>query len=59
MHFSIPETMFVMKNGSQQMMNTPITVPRVLAAFFSLANLFSLRDREKLLGLEMKVKRLT
>ena len=35
----MPEMTLVRKKGSQQMMNTPITVPRVLAAFFSFANL--------------------
>ena len=34
-----PAITLVTKNGSQQMMNTPITVPRVLAAFVSLENL--------------------
>ena len=35
----IPVITFVTKKGSQQMMNMPITVPRVLAAFVSLENL--------------------
>ncbi len=34
-----PEITLVRKNGSQQMMNTPITVPSVFAAFFSFENL--------------------
>jgi len=44
-----PDHRFTTKNGSQQIMNTPITIPRVFAAFFSLANLASLREREKFL----------
>ena len=32
------DIMFMTKNGSQQMMKTPMTVPSVLAAFFSFAN---------------------
>ena len=39
-----PAITLVTKNGSQQMMNTPITVPRVFAAFVSLENLASLFD---------------
>jgi hypothetical protein len=35
----MPEMMLQKKNGSQQMMKTPITVPNVLAAFVSFANL--------------------
>ena len=46
-----PDQRLTTKKGSQQMMKTPITIPNVLAAFFSLANLASLRDREKLLPL--------
>ena len=42
----MPEMTLVRKKGSQQMMNTPITVPRVLAAFFSLANLVTFGKRE-------------
>lgn len=34
-----PEIKFTTKNGNQHRMNTPMTIPRVLAAFFSLANL--------------------
>ena len=34
-----PAITLVTKKGSQQMMNTPITVPSVLAAFVSLENL--------------------
>ena len=37
--FSIPAIMLVTKKGSQQMMKTPITVPRVFAALVSFANL--------------------
>ena len=39
----MPEMTLVRKKGSQQMMNTPITVPSVLAAFFSFANLVTLQ----------------
>jgi len=44
-----PDHRFTTKNGNQQMIKTPITMPRVFAAFFSLANLASLRDNEKFL----------
>uniref|UniRef100_A0A182J771 Uncharacterized protein n=1 Tax=Anopheles atroparvus TaxID=41427 RepID=A0A182J771_ANOAO len=44
-----PDSRLTTKNGSQHTMNTPITMPSVLAAFFSLANLASLRDSEKFL----------
>jgi len=39
-----PEMTFTRKNGNQQMMKIPMTVPRVFAAFFSSANLASLRE---------------
>lgn len=44
-----PDSRLTTKNGSQQMMKTPITMPSVLAAFFSLANLANFRDNEKFL----------
>ena len=37
--YTAPAITLVTKKGSQQMMNTPITVPSVLAAFVSLENL--------------------
>ena len=42
----MPEMTLVRKKGSQQMMNTPITVPKVLAAFFSFANLVTFQGRK-------------
>ena len=39
--WQMPEMGLTMKKGSQQMMKTPITIPSVVAAFCSLANLFS------------------
>ena len=42
----MPEMTLVRKKGSQQMMNTPITVPSVLAAFFSFANLVTFQGRQ-------------
>lgn len=42
-----PDTMFVTKNGSQQMMKMPITVPSVFAAFFSFENLANFLDKLK------------
>ena len=39
-----PLITLVIKNGNQQMMKIPITVPKVLAAFFSFANLVIFRD---------------
>ena len=41
-----PLIMLVIKNGSQQSTNTPTTIPKVLAAFFSLLNLVYFRDIE-------------
>jgi len=35
----MPAIMLRIKNGSQQMIKTPITVPRVLAALASLVNM--------------------
>ena len=40
----IPAMTFVTKKGSQQMMNTPITVPSVFAALVSLLNLANFLD---------------
>ena len=40
----IPAITFVTKNGSQQIMNTPITVPSVFAALVSLENLDNFFD---------------
>lgn len=45
----IPDNRFKIKNGNQQIMNTPITIPSVLAAFFSFANFDNLRLKEKFL----------
>ena len=42
-----PVIILVTKNGNQQMMKIPITVPKVLAAFFSLANLAIFRLKLK------------
>lgn len=44
-----PESKLTTKNGSQHTMNTPITIPNVLAAFFSFANFANFRDKEKFL----------
>lgn len=44
-----PDHRFTTKKGNQQTMKTPMTMPRVFAAFFSFANLASLRDKEKFL----------
>lgn len=44
-----PDNKFTTKNGSQHTINTPITIPSVFAAFFSFANLDSLRLSEKFL----------
>jgi hypothetical protein len=48
-----PEMTLVRKKGIQQMMKTPITVPSVLAAFFSLANLDTFFEMENVLSLEL------
>ena len=48
----IPDKGFRMKNGNQQIMNTPITMPNVLAAFFSFANFVILRLKEKFLCMD-------
>lgn len=37
------------KNGSQQVMNTPTTIPRIFAAFFSRLNLATLLEKVSLL----------
>lgn len=44
-----PDSRLTTKNGSQHTMNTPITMPNVLAAFFSFANFANFRDNEKFL----------
>lgn len=44
-----PDNRLTTKNGSQHTMNTPMTMPSVFAAFFSLANLASFRESEKFL----------
>ena len=47
----MPEMTLVRKKGSQQMMNTPITVPSVLAAFFSLANLVTFGQKQRVFSM--------
>jgi len=42
-----PEMTLRRKKGNQQMMKIPITVPRVLAAFFSLANFANFLEKLK------------
>lgn len=44
-----PESKLTTKNGSQQTIKTPMTMPRVFAAFFSFANFANFRDSEKFL----------